>query len=144
MVAVSNLDEMVRIIRGAANPADARAKLLAREWPIGDIAQYIALVEAIEPDAEQTGGSYRLSERQVRAILDLRLHRLTALGRDEIGGELQESLSEQIAYLLSILADRTKLYGVMRQELEEIRATFATPRLSADRACVGRAWMMKT
>ena len=129
VVAVSNLDEVVRIIRGAANPADARTKLMTREWPIGDIAQYIALVEAIEPDADQTGGTYRLSERQVRAILDLRLHRLTALGRDEIGGELQQ-LSEQIAYYLSILADRVKLYGVMRQELEEVRANFATPRLS--------------
>ena len=129
VVAVSNLDEVVRIIRGAVNPADARTKLMAREWPIGDIAQYIALVEAIEPDADQAGGTYRLSERQVRAILDLRLHRLTALGRDEIGGELQQ-LSEQIAYYLSILADRVKLYGVMRQELEEVRANFATPRLS--------------
>jgi DNA gyrase subunit A len=129
VVAVSNLDEVVRIIRGAANPTDARTKLMTREWPIGDIAQYIALVEAIEPNADQTGGTYRLSERQVRAILDLRLHRLTALGRDEIGGELQQ-LSEQIAYFLSILADRVKLYGVMRQELVEVRANFATPRLS--------------
>ncbi|WP_241721449.1 DNA gyrase subunit A [Porphyrobacter sp. GA68] len=129
VVAVSNLDEVVRIIRSATNPADARTKLLAREWPIGDIAQYIALVEAIEVNAEQASGSYRLSERQVRAILDLRLHRLTALGRDEIGGELSD-LSEQIAYLLGILADRVKLYEVMRQELAEIRAAFATPRLS--------------
>ncbi len=129
VVAVSNLDEVVRIIRGAANPADARAALLAREWAIGDIAQYIQLVEAIEPDAEQDGGTYRLSQRQVKAILDLRLHRLTALGRDEIGGELKD-LSDHIAYYLSILSDRAKLYGVMRGELEEIKATYATPRLS--------------
>ena len=90
VVAVSNLDEVVAIIRGSSNPADARAKLLEREWAIGDIAQYIRLVEAIEPNAEQEGGAYRLSERQVKAILDLRLHRLTALGRDEIGDELKE------------------------------------------------------
>ena len=129
VVAVSNLDEVVAMIRGSSNPADARAKLLAKEWPIGDIAQYIQLVEAIEPSAEQEGGSYRLSERQVKAILDLRLHRLTALGRDEIGDELKE-LSLAIEEYLSILADRVKLYGVMREELEEIRATYATPRIT--------------
>ena len=129
VVAVSNLDEVVAMIRGAPNPAEARARLLTKEWPIGEIAQYIRLIEAIEPDAEQAGGSYRLSERQVKAILDLRLHRLTALGRDEIGGELEE-LSVSIAEYLSILADRAKLYAVMRQELEEIRAAYATPRLS--------------
>ena len=129
VVAVSNLDEVVAIIRGASNPADARAKLLAREWPIGDIAQYIRLVEAIDPSADEEGGTYRLSERQVKAILDLRLHRLTAMGRDEIGDELKE-LSIAIEEYLSILADRVKLYGVMRAELEEIRATYATPRMS--------------
>jgi DNA gyrase subunit A len=129
VVAVSNLDEIVAMIRGAANPAAAREVLLAKEWPIGDIAQYIKLVEAIEPDAEQAGGTYRLSQRQVKAILDLRLHRLTALGRDEIGDEL-EALSVDIAEYLSILSDRVKLYGVMREELEEIRATYATPRVA--------------
>jgi DNA gyrase subunit A len=129
VVAVSNLDEVVAIIRGASNPADARAKLLAKEWPIGDIAQYIRLVEAIEPSADQEGGTYRLSTRQVKAILDLRLHRLTALGRDEIGDELAE-LAEKIEEYLAILADRAKLYEVMREELEEIRATYATPRVS--------------
>ena len=129
VVAVSNLDEVVAIIRGASNPAAARAALLTRDWPIGDIAQYIRLVEAIEPDRDQEGGTYRLSQRQVKAILDLRLHRLTALGRDEIGGELKE-LSDQIAGYLEILADRRKLYEVMRGELQEVRDTYATPRLS--------------
>ena len=129
VVAVSNLDEVVAMIRGASNPAEARARLLRKEWPIGDIAQYIALVEAIEPNAEQAGGAYRLSERQVKAILELRLHRLTALGRDEIGDELKE-LATAIEEYLSILADRVKLYGVMREELEEIKATYATPRVS--------------
>ncbi|MBL8657754.1 MAG: DNA gyrase subunit A [Altererythrobacter sp.] len=129
VVAVSNLDEIVAIIRGAPNPAEARSRLLAKQWPIGDIAQYIALVEAIEPSDAEHGGTYRLSERQVKAILDLRLHRLTALGRDEIGGELEE-LATAIAGYLAILADRVKLYGVMRTELEEIRALYATPRVS--------------
>ncbi len=129
VVAVSNLDEVVAMIRTAPNPAEARARLMAKEWPIGDIAQYIRLVEAIDPDADQEGGTYRLSERQVKAILELRLHRLTALGRDEIGGELK-TLSVAIEEYLLILADRVKLYGVMREELAEIRATYATPRLS--------------
>ncbi|QZD88236.1 DNA gyrase subunit A [Qipengyuania psychrotolerans] len=129
VVAVSNLDEVVAMIRGSSNPADARAKLLTKEWPIGDIAQYIALVEAIEPSDEQSGGTYRLSERQVKAILELRLHRLTALGRDEIGDELKE-LSVHIEEYLSILADRVKLYAMMREELDEIRATYATPRIT--------------
>ena len=125
VIAVTNLDEVVRIIRGSASPAEARAALLAREWPIGEIAQYIRLVEAIE--TEVTGEVYRLSETQVRAILDLRLHRLTALGRDEIGDELKQ-LADSIAELLAILADRAKLYAVMREELADVRQLFATPR----------------
>ena len=129
VVAVSNMDEVVKIIRGSSNPAEARAALLAREWPIGDIAQYIALVEAIEPSRDEAGGTYQLSEKQVRAILDLRLHRLTALGRDEIGDELKE-LSDRIAEYLAILADRVKLYTVMREELQEVRDAHATPRMS--------------
>jgi DNA gyrase subunit A len=129
VVAVSNLDEVVAMIRGSSNPAEARGKLLAKQWPIGDIAPYIRLVEAIEPSAEQEGGSYRLSEEQVRAILELRLHRLTALGRDEIGDELKQ-LSAAIAEYLAILGDRRKLYDVIREELREVRDAFATPRVS--------------
>jgi DNA gyrase subunit A len=125
VIAVTNLDEVVRIIRASASPAEARAALLAREWPIAEIAQYIRLVEAIEHEVE--GDTYRLSDAQVRAILDLRLHRLTALGRDEIGDELK-ALADNIGELLSILADRVKLYGVMRGELEAIATEFATPR----------------
>ncbi len=129
VVAVSNLDEVVAMIRSSPNPAEARAKLLAKEWPIGEIAQYIRLVEAIEPTADQEEGTYQLSERQVRAILELRLHRLTALGRDEIGDELK-ILATDIEGYLAILGDRVKLYAVMREELEEIRNNYATPRVS--------------
>jgi DNA gyrase subunit A len=129
VIAVTNLDEVVRIIRSSPNPATARETLLAREWPMGEIAQYIKLVEAIEDIGVADAATYRLSEIQVRAILDLRLHRLTALGRDEIGEEL-EGLATAIAEYLSILADRVKLYGVMRQELLEVRQAFATPRKS--------------
>lgn len=129
VIAVTNLDEVVRIIRSSPNPATARETLLAREWPMGEIAPYIKLVEAIEDVGVADSATYRLSEIQVRAILDLRLHRLTALGRDEIGEEL-EGLATAIAEYLSILADRVKLYGVMRQELLEVRQAFATPRRS--------------
>ena len=125
VIAVTNLDEVVKIIRGSASPADARAALLARAWPIVEIAPYLKLVEAV--DGESTGDTYHLSEVQVRAILDLRLHRLTALGRDEIGNEL-EGLAASIAELLDILANRAKLYEVLRQELVDVRAMFATPR----------------
>lgn len=125
VIAVTNLDEVVRIIRGSSSPAEARAALLAREWPVAEIAPYIKLVEAVEHEVE--GDTYQLSDAQVRAILDLRLHRLTALGRDEIGGELQ-TLASSIAELLAILADRVKLYAVMREELEAVRDEFATPR----------------
>jgi len=125
VIAVTNLDEVVRIIRGSASPAAARAALLAREWPVSEIAAYLQLVEAVE--TEVTGDTYRLSDAQVRAILDLRLHRLTALGRDEIGDELK-TLADSIADLLEILANRVKLYEVMRGELRAIRDQFATPR----------------
>ena len=125
VIAVTNLDEVVRMIRASASPAEARDALMARQWPITEIRQYIALVEAIETEIE--GDTYRLSETQARAILDLRLNRLTALGRDEIGDELK-GLADSIAELLAILADRVKLYAVMREELAAARAEFATPR----------------
>ena len=127
VVAVSNLDEVVRMIRGSASPAAAREALLNKAWPIGDIAPYLRLVEAAENMPE--GDAYHLSETQVRAILDLRLHRLTALGRDEIGNELQ-GLAEAIEGYLLILADRVRLYEVMREEFDAIEAEFATPRKS--------------
>jgi DNA gyrase subunit A len=127
VIAVTNLDEVVRVIRASASPAEARAALLAREWPVAEIAPYIALVEAVEHEVE--GDTYQLSEPQVRAILELRLHRLTALGREEIAGELRE-LAASIGALLEILADRIKLYAVMRQEFDEVAEAYATPRIT--------------
>jgi DNA gyrase subunit A len=127
VVAVTNLDEVVKLIRGSASPAVAREKLLERDWPMEEIRSYIALVEAVEPQkAEKT---YRLSDAQVKAILELRLHRLTALGRDEIGNEL-EGLAKSIGELLEILANRARLYEVMREEFDEVEAEFATPRVT--------------
>jgi DNA gyrase subunit A len=127
VVAVTNLDEVVRLIRGSASPAQAREKLLEREWPMEEIRPYIALVEAVEP--QKADKSYRLSDAQVKAILELRLHRLTALGRDEIAEEL-EGLAKNIGELLEILANRARLYEVMREEFDEVEAEFATPRVT--------------
>lgn len=127
VVAVTNMDEVVRIIRGSSTPVEARETLLAREWPIAEIAGYIRLVEAMDTDVE--GDSYKLSAVQVKAILDLRLQKLTALGREEIGDELKE-LASAIEEYLAILGDRAKLYAVMREELEQVRDEFATPRIS--------------
>ena len=127
VVAVTNLDEVVKLIRGSSSPAEAREKLLEREWAGDQIRPYIALVEAVEPQAKKE--KYRLSEAQVKAILELRLHRLTALGRDEIASELEE-LAKSIGELLEILANRARLYEVMRQEFDEVEAEFATPRMT--------------
>jgi DNA gyrase subunit A len=120
VIAVTNLDEVVRIIRGAPNPPPLRAALLAREWPMGEIASYIRLVEAIEEDAASLSApTYRLSEMQVKAILDLRLHRLTALGRDEIGDEL-EGLAKAIESL-----DSGRPREAVRRDAQELVAVRA-------------------
>jgi DNA gyrase subunit A len=127
VVAVTHLDEVVRIIRGSASPAEARESLLVRDWAADEIRPYIKLVEAVE--AQAAGETYRLSEAQVKAILELRLHRLTQLGRDEIGSEL-EVLAKTIAELLEILGNRARLYEVMLAEFDEVDQEFSTPRLS--------------
>ena len=127
VVAVTNLDEVVKLIRSSASPVAAREALLKRTWPIAEIAPYIALVEAVEPQSRKK--TYQLSEAQVKAILELRLHRLTALGREEIAGELNE-LAQSIGELLEILANRARLYEVMREEFAEVEAEFATPRVT--------------
>jgi len=127
VVAVTNLDEVVRLIRGSASPAEAREKLLEREWAGDQIRPYIQLVEAVEPQAKRE--KYKLSEAQVKAILELRLHRLTALGRDEIGNEL-EGLAKSIAELLEVLGNRARLFEVMLAEFDEVEAEYVTPRVS--------------
>jgi DNA gyrase subunit A len=127
VVAVTNLDEVVKMIRGSGTPAEAREKLLSRDWDGEQIRPFIRLVEAVEPQA--AGATYRLSEAQVKAILELRLHRLTQLGRDEIGEEL-EGLARTISELLDILGNRVRLYELMREEFRQVEAEFATPRVA--------------
>src|SRR5947199_284965 len=127
VVAVTNLDEVVKLIRGSASPAVAREKLLEREWPGEQIRPYIQLVEAVEPQAKRE--KYKLSEAQVQAILERRLHLHTALGRGEVGRYVA-GLATNIGELLEILANRVRLYQVMREHVDKVEREFATPRLS--------------
>lgn len=127
VIAVNNLDKIVAMIRKAANPAAAREALLAEDWDAVDVAGYIELIN--EPGRGIVDGKYKLSEKQVRAILELRLHRLTALGRDDIGDELKE-LAEQIEDFIDILRSRERLYSIMREEFVAYKEEFATPRRS--------------
>jgi len=127
-VAVANIDEVVALIRHASDPTDAREKLMAREWPTGDIVPLVVLVEGEESaGVVERLGHYRLSEEQARAILDLRLQRLTGLERDKVVDELNE-LVARIAEYLDILRSRERLMGVIREELLEIKAKYADPR----------------
>lgn len=123
-IAVANIDEIIALIRKANDPAIAKAELMAREWPAGDVAPLVALVDE---NAVSKNGTFRMSEIQAKAILDLRLHRLTGLERDKIGGDLKDVVA-QIADYLDILANRPRVFGIMEAELMEIRAKFATPR----------------
>lgn len=125
-VAVANVDEIIALIRNAANPAEAREGLLAKRWPATEIAPLIALIDDPEHKVE-SDGTYQLSEIQAKAILDLRLHRLTGLERDKIGDELKV-ITDQIAELLKILGSRERLLEVLVEELHEVKAKFNTPR----------------
>ncbi len=125
-VAVANIDDVVALIRRSPDPQSAREELMATDWPAGDIAPLIELVA--EPDRPVANdGTYRMSEAQARAILDLRLHRLTGLERDKIGEELRAVVSE-IEELLKILASRERLLEILRAELLEIKERFGDPR----------------
>ncbi len=124
-VAVANIDEVIALIRAAPDPATAREQLMARAWPAADVAPMIALID--EPGRGVEDGVYRLSETQARAILDLRLHRLTGLERDKIAEELAD-LGRQIEEHLAILGSRARLLEILEGELIEIKERFATPR----------------
>ncbi|WP_246216087.1 DNA gyrase subunit A [Microvirga makkahensis] len=125
-IAVANIDEVIRLIRTAPDPNAAREALMGRDWPAHDIAPLIALVDDPRHKINEDG-TYRLSETQARAILDLRLQRLTALGRDEIGDELSK-LAAEISDYLEILRSRARIMGIIKDELTEIRNAYATPR----------------
>jgi DNA gyrase subunit A len=124
-VAVVNVDAVVALIRKARDPQAAKEQLMATPWPAGDVAPYIELIA--EPGRRVEGGVYRLSEEQAKAILELRLQRLTGLERDKIVAELQ-SIVEQIKDFLGILASRERVLAIIRDELARIKADFGTPR----------------
>ncbi|KAF0117898.1 MAG: DNA gyrase subunit A [Rhodospirillaceae bacterium] len=124
-VALTNLDEIITLIRTAPDPQTARAHLAERAWPAHDVALLIRLVD--EPDHPVVDGAYHLSEAQTRAILDLRLHRLTGLEREQLQADLREVMGEIEEYL-SILSSRERLYAILRQDLVQIKEEFATPR----------------
>ncbi|WP_085890529.1 DNA gyrase subunit A [Roseovarius litorisediminis] len=125
-VAVSNVDEIVATIRSSADAAEAREKLMNRRWPAGDILEYIALIDDPTHKANDDG-TYNLSETQARAILDLRLQRLTQLGVNEVTDELRE-LAGKIKEYLAILASRERIMQIISDELREVREQFAVPR----------------
>ena len=125
-VAVSNVDEIVATIRASADPAEAREKLMGRRWPAGDILEYIALIDDPTHKANEDG-TYNLSETQARAILELRLQRLTAMGVKEVTDELQK-LAAAIREYLDILRSRTRIMEIISNELTEVREKFAVDR----------------
>lgn len=126
-IAVENLDPVIELIRSAPNPQEAKDALLAKAWPAGTVTPLVELID--EPDRKVEGGFYRLSENQAKAILDLKLQRLTGLERDKIHEELT-GIGEDIKEYLSILGSREKLYGIIRDELVAIKDEYATPRRS--------------
>ena len=125
-IAVANIDEIIRVIRTSPDPNTARDTLMSRDWPANDVAAMIALIDdprhRINPD-----GTARLSLEQARAILDLRLQRLTALGREEISDEI-DKLAVEIADYLDILRSRARIQSIIKDELNAVKAEFATPR----------------
>ncbi len=125
-IAVVNIDEVIHIIRSSADPVEARERLLARDWPAGDMNPLIELI-ADPRTIIVDEGRVRLTDEQARAILALTLSRLTGLGRDEIFAEAQE-LSGAIKIFLEILGSRDRIMGIVRDELVEVREAFAVPR----------------
>ena len=125
-IAVANIDEVIVLIRKAPDPATARAQLMERDWPAKDVAPLVELI-ADPRHKVSDQGTYKLSEEQAKAILDLRLQRLTALGRDEIGDELK-ALGAQISEYLDILRSRARIVDIVKGELNELKDQFGTPR----------------
>ncbi len=124
-VAVENIDPVIELIRNAKDGDDARIKLMAKPWPANDIAPLIELIG--DPAHRIVDGVYLLSEDQAKAILDLRLQRLTGLEREKIAADLKE-LCDKITEYLAILADKAMLFTILREELLEMREQFANDR----------------
>ena len=125
-IAVANIDEVIRLIRHAPDPQSARDQLMERRWPAADVEALILLIDDPRHRINEDG-TYNLSEEQARAILELRLQRLTALGRDEIADELNR-IGVEISDYLEILSSRARIQQIVKDELAAVRDEFATPR----------------
>lgn len=125
-IAVANIDEIIHLIRVAPNPATAREQLMERRWPAKDVAPLVELIADPRHKLNEDG-TYFLSEEQARAILELRLARLTALGRDEIADELN-TIGVEIKEYLEILASRQRIQDIVKEELAAVKEEFGTPR----------------
>jgi len=125
-IAVANIDEVIKLIRTAPDPQTAREQLMTRRWPARDVESLILLIDDPRHRINEDG-TYNLSEEQARAILELRLARLTALGRDEIADELN-GIGLEITDLLDILASRARIQTIVKDELAAVRDEFGTPR----------------
>jgi DNA gyrase subunit A len=125
-IAVANIDEVIRLIRTSADAASAREALMNRPWPAHDMAPLIALIADPRHSIDEDGNC-RLSEAQARAILELRLQRLTALGRDEIAEALNR-LAAEIAEYLDILRSRERLFTIVKDEMLAVKTAHAIPR----------------
>ena len=125
-IAVANIDEVIKLIRSAPDPQTARDQLMERRWPAADVEALILLIDDPRHRINEDG-TYNLSEEQARAILELRLQRLTALGRDEISDELNK-IGAEISDFLDILSSRARVQQIVKDELIAVRDEFATPR----------------
>lgn len=124
-IAVANLDDVINLIRNAKDPIDAKDKLMARDWKATDMQALIDLID--DPDSKIVNGTYRLSEAQAKAILELKLHRLTGLEQDRLAEEIKQTGLE-IQEFLSILLNKAKLMSILKNELLEVKEKFGTPR----------------
>ena len=128
-IAVANIDEVIQLIRNAPDPQTARDQLMTRRWPAAEVRHLIELIDDPRHIIHEDN-TYNLSEEQARAILDLRLQRLTALGRDEIADELNK-IGAEITDYLDILGSRLRVLTIVKDELMAVRNEFATPRLTS-------------
>ena len=134
-IAVANIDEVIKLIRASKDAKEAREGLMGREWPAKDMATMVMLIDdprhRVSPE-----GNTRLSAEQAQAILDLRLQRLTALGREEISAEL-DKLAAEIADYLDILRSRVRIQTIIKEDLASMKAQFATPRRTEIAEAIG-------
>jgi DNA gyrase subunit A len=134
-IAVANIDEVIKLIRASADAREAREQLMGRDWPAKDMINMVLLIDDPRHRVSEQGTT-RLSAEQAQAILDLRLQRLTALGRDEIATEL-DKLAAEIADYLDILRSRARIQQIIKDDLTALKAQFATPRRTEIAEAIG-------